>query len=217
MSENNVRHQMYKQMMLGYRLGPDGSGLFEHAVKCWLDTNPDNPFPEDSEAFECFFRMQRYYMVWKLDGVDKKINMRRMLKAAKELCALKVKNPYKFDKQAAQEEKEALKESAAKSHEEYMKAVQEDQRIKEERQEEVRQIAEELAKIDDENNDRVDNIKAAVDETEANFNAQPEKKHYVFNVVEQEPATELPYFKPEDTPEQASKKKKSWLQRLMKK
>ena len=102
------------------------------------------------------------------------------------------------------------------SHEEYMKAIQEDQRIKEERQEEVRQIAKELAKIDDENNDRVDNIKAAVDETEANFNAQPEKKHYVFNVVEQEPATELPCFKPEDTPEQASKKKKSWLQRLMK-
>lgn len=208
MSANNLMYQMYKQMVQGYKLGKDGEGLFEHAVRCWMDTNPENPFPEESEAFEHFFRMKNYYNVWRLGGADKKISMRRMFNAAKDLCATKTKNPYKFDKKAAEEEKAAIKDATMKAEQEAMRALEEAKRVKAEREEEVRQIMEELNQDNLENQSRVDAIQSAIDEAKANYKPvvivpekeevnQEQSKHYVFGVPEK-------------------KEKKGWLSRLLK-
>lgn len=216
---DNKKYQLYRQMMQGYRLGPDGTALFEHAVKCWLDMNPDNPFPEGSDAFENFFRVKNYYNVWKLGGPDKKISMRRMLNAAKDLCALKAKNPYKYDKQAAEEEKVAVKENAAKAHEEYLKSVQEAERQKAEHEEEVRQIMKELNGDNVENQERVDSIKAAVKEVETKFNNEKPfyevVKHYVFNALEKS-ENELDVTETVDPESKEKAEKKGWLHRLLK-
>lgn len=188
MSDNNMMYQMYKQMILGNKLGKDGENLFEHSVKCWFDLNPDNPFQENSEAFEHFFRMQNYYNCWKMNGADKKINLRRLLNEAKDLCALKVKNPYKFDKKAAEEEKANIKENAAKAHEDYLKSVQEAERQKAERDEEIRQIMEELNNDNAESQKRINDIKKAANEIETKYNSanstDKNLKYYVFNSVE---------------------------------
>lgn len=216
---DNKKYQLYRQMMQGYRLGPDGTALFEHAVKCWLDMNPDNPFSEGSEAFEHFFRIKNYYNVWKLGGPDKKINMRRMFAAAKDLCATKSKNPYKYDKKAAEEERAVAKENAAKAHEEYLKCMQEAERQKAEHEEEVRQILEELNNDNLENQERVDGIKTAVEEVETKFNNEKSTdevvKRYVFNAVEKS-ETELDAVETTDSKRKEKAEKKGLLRRLLK-
>ena len=103
MSDNNTMYRMFRQMIQGYKLGKEGENLFVHAVHCWMDLNPDNPFAEDSAAYDYFFRMKNYYNVWKMRSADQRISERRMINEAKELCATKPKNPYKYDKKAADE------------------------------------------------------------------------------------------------------------------
>lgn len=221
MSDNNEMYQMYKQMIQGYKLGPDGQNLFEHAVKCWLDLNPDNPFPEDSPAFEMFFRMKNYYSVWRLGSADRKISMRRMFNAAKELCAVKAKNPYKYDKKEAEEKRVALKESAAKEHENYLKSVEEANRQKAEHEEEVRRVMEELNQTNLENEERINIIQTAINETKEKYkNDQPDKdmKRYVFNVVKNTDDEQEDVEETKDKPNTNKKpgKIKKWLKRVLK-
>lgn len=120
---NNEMYRLYNEMVKGYKENQDG--LFEHAVRCWLDLDPVNPFPEEDPAYEEFFLMKKGYTIWKMGNADRKINRRRMLEHARKLCELNPKRPYKFDKkeeeakQAAEAEKARLaKEAAAKKAEE---------------------------------------------------------------------------------------------------
>jgi len=105
MSINNQMYKFYNEMVKGYKENQDG--LFEHGVRCWLELKPENPFPFEDPAYEEFFQMQRGYSLWQMGGADRKINRRRMLEAARRLCALNPKKPYKFDRKAEEEEKAA--------------------------------------------------------------------------------------------------------------
>lgn len=212
MSDNNTMYRMFRQMIQGYKLGKEGENLFVHAVHCWMDLNPDNPFAEDSAAYDYFFRMKNYYNVWKMRSADQRISERRMINEAKELCATKPKNPYKYDKKAADEEKVLLRETAKKEQEEAINLQKEADREKAEREAELREILEEirqddLAKQSELQNNRaiVEEAKAEVIKREAEKPAEIEKpeeiekpkKNYVFNVQE-EPKEE----------------KKGWLNKL---
>ena len=108
---NNEMYRLYNEMVKGYKENQDG--LFEHAVRCWMDMNPENPFAEDDPAYEEFFLMKKGYTVWKMGNADRKINRRRMLEHARNLCALNPKRPYKFDKKEEEARKaaEALEEA----------------------------------------------------------------------------------------------------------
>lgn len=119
MSLNNQMYKMYNEMVKGYK--EDNDGLFEHGVRCWMDLNPENPFPSEDPAYEEFFLMQKGYTLWKMGSADRKINRRRMLEAAKRLCELNPKRPYRFDKKAEEEEKAA---EAKKAEEERLAAEQ---------------------------------------------------------------------------------------------
>ena len=199
MSDNNTMYRMYRQMIQGYKLGNDGTGLFEHAVHCWLALNPENPFQESTDAYEHFFRMKNYYNVWQLHSADQKISQKRMLNAARDLCATKTKNPYKFDKQAEDAEKALLKENMLKEHEETLKATQEAERQKAEQDEEVRQIMEEIKQDNIENEKRLNEIKGIASEVNEIAKKQTTDKkaqqHYVFNVVEDPPKKKISWFK----------------------
>jgi hypothetical protein len=205
MSANNDMYQFYKEMILGNKIGKDGNGLFEHAVCSWLSMRPENPFPEGTDAYEHFFRMSNYYNVWKLGGTGERFSMRRMFSAARDLCATKTKNPYKYDRKAAEEEKAILKEDSMKEQEKQIAAAEEANRLKAEHEEEVRKIMEELNARDVENEERIAAIQSAIEE--ANTKHQTKKdaakekveKFYVFNEVEQQ-----------------NKEKKSILKRLFK-
>lgn len=214
MADNNLMYQMYKQMVQGYKLGEAGNNLFEHSVICWMNENPDNPFPEDTEAFEYFFQIKKHYSVWKLGGPDKKISVRRMLNSAKDLCAAKTKNPYKYDKKAAEEERALNKEAALKSLEEATKALQEAELRKAEHEEEVRQIMEELKQFDIDNHNRIDDMIA----NEANIKAQIKNKElqsrYVFN-VDQSKYPDEKDLESDEPKKEAETEKKGWLKRLL--
>lgn len=208
MSDNNTMYRMFRQMMQGYKLEEEGINLFEHAVHCWMDLNPDNPFPNDSEAFDHFFRMKNYYNVWKIHGADYRVNEKRMLASARALCATKPKNPYKFDKQAAEEERAALKELAKKRHEEEINGQIEADRLKTEREAERRKILEEIREDELYHLKEAQSNKAIVEEAKAEVVSkmsavkEQQNKNYVFNVVEE--------------PKKDSEKKKGWLKKLFK-
>ena len=212
MSDNNTMYRMFRQMIQGYKLGKEGENLFVHAVHCWMDLNPDNPFAEDSAAYDYFFRMKNYYNVWKMRSADQRISERRMINEAKELCATKPKNPYKYDKKAADEEKILLRETAKKEQEEAINLQKEADREKAEREAELREILEEIRQDDLANQSELQNNRAIVEEAKAEVikreaekpaeiekpeEIEKPKKNYVFNVQE-EPKEE----------------KKGWLNKL---
>ena len=116
---NNEMYRLYNEMMKGYKENQDG--LFEHAVRCWMDLNPENPFPEEDPAYEEFFLMKKGYSVWKMGNADRKINRRRMLEHAKALCALNPKRPYRFDKKEEEAKKAAEAVEEARKAEEAAK------------------------------------------------------------------------------------------------
>lgn len=227
MADNNTMYRMFRQMMQGYKLEKEGENLFVHAVHCWMDLNPDNPFPEDTEAFDCFFRMKNYYSVWKLHSADYRVNERRLIAAAKDLCATKPKNPYKYDKKEAEEDKIALRESTKKQQEEEINIQLETERLKAERDEEIRQILEELRLDDLENQNNFETNKVIIEQARADvINSYSkklveqknidEKKNYVFNVVEEPNGQqdEEQAEEPEKPEKEVKQKKKGFLSKL---
>ena len=102
MNKNNQMYRMFKEMKAGYAEG--NKDKMEHGARCWLDLEPENPFPEGSNEMEAFFQMQKCYCIWKRGDIDRKINRRRMLQWAEKLCELNPRQPYRFDKKAEEEE-----------------------------------------------------------------------------------------------------------------
>lgn len=222
MSDNNTMYRMFRQMIQGYKLGKEGENLFSHAVHCWMDLNPDNPFSPESEAFNCFFKMKNYHSVWN-HSTCYKVNERRMMQAARDLCATKPKNPYKYDKQEAEREKIALREAAIKQQEEEINIQREAERQKAERDEEIRQILEEIRQDDLEKQNALEEnraiVKQAKKDTISNSvekysekKAVEEKKNYVFNVVKDN--HELNDKQIEELREKPKEEKKGFLNKL---
>ena len=120
MNLNNQMYKMYNEMVKGYKENNDG--LFEHGVRCWLDLKPENPFAPEEPAYEEFFLMQKGYNLWKMGAADRKINRRRMLEHAVNLCALNPKRPYRFDKKAEEEEKRKEEEARIAAERKAMEA-----------------------------------------------------------------------------------------------
>lgn len=190
----NELYRMYDEMIQGYKM--KNEGMFEHGVVCWMDLNPENPFPEDSEAFELFFQTQLYYKCWRLGSADYKSKRKRMMETAKKLCALYPKRPYKFDKKADAEDK-ALKaaeeEARIKTEEEAQKAAiqaeaerivkeEEEARINAERAEKARiewEKAEVEAKAEEQR--KAEMLKAAVEAERAKVKL--EQPEYVLGVI----------------------------------
>jgi len=130
MNKTNLMYKMFKQMKEGYKSKQDG--LFEHAVRCWMDVDPEDPFEEGTEASEYFSQMKIHYNVWKMKSSDYRVNWRRMLESARKLCALNPRQPYKFDKKA--EEEDMLEEQ---------RKLAEQKKIDEQKAEEQRRLEEE--------------------------------------------------------------------------
>lgn len=143
MSQNNLAYKFYSEMTKGYRENNDG--LFEHGVRSWMDLEPDNPFEENTEEAELFFKIQRGYIIWKRHGADMRINRRRMLDAAKALCELNPKRPYKFDKVEDAEDRRAAAEAEKEAQ---LAAKEEAKRLEEQAkiEEQARLEAEEAEK-----------------------------------------------------------------------
>lgn len=214
----NELYRMYDEMIQGYKT--KNEGLFEHGVVCWMDLNPENPFPEDSPAYEIFFTIQMRYNVWRMGSADYKVNRKRMLSAAKELCATYPKRPYKFDRKADNEDK-AVKAAA---EEERMKAqkeaeelaiqkeaeriVQEEERLKREADEKEKariewEKAEAEAKAEMKRKDEL--LKKAVEEQRAKV--KTEEPIHVLGII---PETGVM----QETVPIESPKKESFLKRL---
>ena len=107
MGYNNKMYQLFQEMLDGYKTNNDG--LFQHGARCLIAMNPINPFKEESKEADLFFTMSITYARWNNHSVDAKINMRRMLAAAQELCSLVKENPYVYSKEEEEQELEELK------------------------------------------------------------------------------------------------------------
>lgn len=109
MSKNNQLYNAFNNLIKGYAIG-DEVAIEQNATNlCQLAEN--NPFTYDTEEYEKFYQMQRSCRLWLKNGVDHKINRRKMIGYAKELCALNPKQPYIYDKKADEEEKKQILEA----------------------------------------------------------------------------------------------------------
>lgn len=201
----NEMYRMYNEMIEGYKTKNDN--MLEHGVRCWLDMHPENPFAPESEAYEVFFRMNNYYNVWRLGGADHRVNRRRMIEAAKQLCALYPKRPYKFDKQADIEDQR-------------IKAIEEEARLKENEEAKAKEIQDEAERIVMEEEKRRRDAEAREiariewEENEARLKAEQEKyneelqkaievKRAEIELKREEPVHILGVLPPEDINEPA--------------
>ena len=112
----------------------------ESSVYSWLSYSPENPFEPGTPAYDHFFRMAADYADLKNSSVGKSHNRRLILEEAKGLCGTKPKNPYRFDKKAAEADAAAEKAEA--------EAYAERQRIAKEK--EIQEKAEQIAKAEEE-------------------------------------------------------------------
>ena len=140
MNANNQMYRMFKIMKQGYAEGDVNA--VEQGARCWLDLAPENPFPEDTPAYEAFFQMQKCYSIWRRGDIDRKINRRRMIMWANKLCESNPKQPYKFDKKAEEEEQRLAKEA----EEQRLAKLQEDLTVKEEVKKSLEKEAKEAEK-----------------------------------------------------------------------
>lgn len=187
MGYNNTMYRLYQEMLDGYATGNDG--LFEHGARCMMDLNPKNPFNENTQEAELFFQMYNTYFRWKNHGADMKINRRRMLAAANELCEIVTENPYTFSEE---EEKQDLEELRKK---EELKRKEEEHKAEFKKQEEARRIetirlSEEKRKQEEKRNldpkvIMIEMVKAHNEENEESF------KQYVGELMET--TTENPF------------------------
>ena len=148
MSVNNEMYKMYNEMVKGYKENNDA--MFEHGVRCWMDLKPENPFNPEEPAYEYFFLTQKGYTLWMMGSADRKINRRRMLAAAKQLCESNPKRPYRFDKKAEEAELAAKAEAERKAAEEKAlaeKKAAEEKALAEKRAAEEKAEEERLAKL----------------------------------------------------------------------
>lgn len=117
MNLNNQMYNIFRDMKKAYANG-DISGVEQYA-RCWMQLAPENPFTYNTPEYEEFFQMQKCYTIWIRGDIDRKINRRRMVQHARQLCELNPKQPYVFDKKADQEEK--VKEKLAQQQREQEK------------------------------------------------------------------------------------------------
>jgi len=129
MGYNNTMYRLFQEMLDGY--ATDSDGLFEHGVRCMMDLNPKNPFNDNTPEAELFFQMYNTYCRWKNHGADMKINRRRMLAAATELCGIVTANPYTFSKEEEQLDLKELREK------EELKKKEEERIAEQKKQEEL--------------------------------------------------------------------------------
>ena len=108
MGLNNSSYKFFQEMLTGYQYGYDG--MIEHGARCLMELNPENPFPENSQERELFYSIFLHYTRWKRGSVDAKINLRKLLSDAKELCEMVKENPYVFSEEEELEEQKQAEE-----------------------------------------------------------------------------------------------------------
>ena len=151
MGRNNSLYTLYKEMVEGFQTNENG--LFEHGARCIMDLDPDNPFQENSDDAELFFQMKLSYARWKNHGPEAKLNYRKILEYARELCKAHPENPYVFDKEEAKRDLEEQKErerEAIRKLEEKRKAEELKQKEEAEKQ---KKLQEEQSQKEEETND----------------------------------------------------------------
>ena len=98
---NTQACKFYDMMIEGYVNGKfdrpyddPANYKFSFAVIHLAETLEMNPFDNEPEACQHYFTMQMCYIRWKRNGVDSRINKRRMLDAAFKLCECGLDNPF---------------------------------------------------------------------------------------------------------------------------
>ena len=135
MGVNNRLYNCYKRMTEGQKLGgSEGSVKISGAAMEWLSLTEVNPFEPDTEACDCFHRMLAHYQSWKRGGVGSNYSRKQIVMEANKLAALKTKNPYKYDRKEAEQDKAEL-------------AAKEEARLKAQQEAELKAIEAEAEKI----------------------------------------------------------------------
>lgn len=57
----------------------------------------DNPFEQGTRECFLYFRMKYCYGMWQRGGIDAKVNRIRLLRAAAELAAMNLPNPFEIE------------------------------------------------------------------------------------------------------------------------
>ena len=199
MGKNNKMYQCFKQLTEGYKLGTkEGDVMISHGAVNWLSYEPDNPFEPGSQEHNHFDRMQQHYISWKRNGTGSRHSKRQLIAEAVELCKCKPKNPYKFNKQEDELDKQEAKEleaARAKAIQEHEAKeierrasliVEEEQRKQAEAEERAKAVAERErrnAEAKAEQNRQAQLLQNAIEAKRAEMNQHHEEKTVVLGVL----------------------------------
>lgn len=111
MGKNNTMYRCFKQMVEGYKAGArEGEAMLAQGAINWLSCEPDNPFEVGSAEHTRFDRMQQHYIDWKRNTTGSRFSKKQVVREAEELCKLKPKCPYKFNRQEDEKDKKEAQE-----------------------------------------------------------------------------------------------------------
>lgn len=148
MSVNNEMYLLFNKMMEGYK--NQRYDAVENAAHCWLMFNPENPFKQDTQEYEVFFQMQRCFTIWRNGDINARINRKRMVEYAKQLCSLDPAQPYKYNKSEEERERKQAKEAEKQAEK---AKEQEKEPTKEEKQEDINSLLDDMTKAYKESNE----------------------------------------------------------------
>ena len=104
MATMNKAYEAYELMMLGYAQGdpaqsPDHmrNTLFRDGAVRLSASREMAAWSDNDEASILLSTMRNCYYRWKYNGVDRRVNRIRMLKAAMKLANLQLENPFVYD------------------------------------------------------------------------------------------------------------------------
>ena len=83
---------LYNKVIEAYKSGDENA--FAAAARNWVAEETVNPFEENTEEYELFFKARTAYDIWYSGAINARVSKRRMIAAVKSIAELNLPNPY---------------------------------------------------------------------------------------------------------------------------
>lgn len=99
-------YSLYEKLIEAYKANDEGT--IGAASLNWIGQAKENPFPENTAAYDLFFKAKMAWVKWQNNGIDARRNRVRAKEYVSQIAAMGIPNPYQpEDPQPVEEEKPA--------------------------------------------------------------------------------------------------------------
>lgn len=84
--------ELYDKLLYAYKSGNEE--LFAASTRNWLTEEGENPFEENSPAYQLYFTALMYYKKWRAKVINYRNSKVQMIECAKKIAELNLPNPY---------------------------------------------------------------------------------------------------------------------------